>query len=316
MTSPLNFGVIGTGRHARALLDHATVFGPLRLAAWAVCPGGGDAEAAAALATRAGAAMRSWQAVTEDVSLAAVLLLGAPGTAIEAAEAALRGGRLVLCPPPAAPDEAALARLAIAERVGGGTLLLGGELAYGEAGSRALAAIRDPAFGTLRSLFLSVRQPRGDGPDILDVVGWETLDFVLAVLPGRVLRAQASGGALFGGAARDTLSALLLCDDGVVVTLELSRCLPATVPAPGLGEVEIEAVGTRQSVRVTPHAEAVRILGDHGVSAAPWLDPPVALMLRGLAAACAARPPSDLPRVAATLAAMALIRRCGGERET
>jgi predicted dehydrogenase len=306
MMSVLPVGVIGAGRHASALLDHATAFGQLRLAAWAASPDGSDADAAAACAVRAGAAPRLWQAVAGDPSLAAVLLLGSAGP--EAAEAALRAGRLVLCPPPAAPDDAALARLIAAERAGGGTLLLGGELAHGEAGSRALAAIRDPAFGALRTLFLSVHQPRGAGPDILEAAGWEALDFVLAVLPGRVVRAQATGGALFGGATRDTLSALLLCDDGVVVTLELSRCLPATIPAPGLGEVEIEAVGTRQSVRATPHAEAVRILGDRGVNAAPWLDPPVALMLRRLAAACETRPPSDLPRAAATLAVMTAIR--------
>jgi predicted dehydrogenase len=310
MTPPLCVGVIGAGRHARALLDHATAFAGLRLAAWAASPDGGDAAAAAALAVRAGAAPLAWREVAGDASLAAVLLLGAGGT--EAAEVALRAGALVLCPPPAAADEAALARLAAAERAGGGRLLLGGELAHGEAGSRALAAIRDPAFGTLRTLFLSVRQPRGPGPDMLDAAGWEALDFVLAALPGRVVRAQATGGALFGGTSRDTLAALLLCDDGVVVTLEMSRCLPATIPAPGPGEVEIEAVGTRQSVRATPHAEAVRIFGDRSVGAAPWLDPPVASMLHHLAAACAARPPSDLPRAAATLAAMTAIRRAAG----
>jgi len=308
MKPDLSVGVIGAGRHASALLDHATSFGRLRLAAWAASPEGNDAEPAAAFAARSGATLRLWQDVAHDASLTALLLLGAPGTAIAAAEIALGGGRLVLCPPPAATDETTLARLAAAERAGGGTLLLGGELAHGEAGSRALAAIHDPTFGAPLTLFLSIRQSRGAGPDILDALGWEALDFILAALPSRPARAQATGGTLFGADTRDTLSALLLCDDGVVATLDLARCLPATIPAPGLGEVEIEVVGTRQSVRATPHAEAVRILGDHHLAAAPWLDPPVASMLRAITAAHDARPPSDLPRTAAALGVMAMIR--------
>jgi len=301
-------GVIGAGHHAAALLDHATSFGRLRLAAWAASPDASDAELAAEFAARAGAARRPWQEVANDAALAALLLLGPPGSAAAAAEAGLRRGAIVLCPPPAAPDEATLSRLEAAERAGGGTLLVGGELAYGEAGSRALAAVRDPAFGALRTLFLSIRQPRADEEDVLETAGWEALDFALAALPGRLVRTQATGGTLFGGRSRDTLSALLLCDDGVVATLDLARCLPATIPAPGLGEVEFEAFGTRQSVRAIPHAEAVRILGDFGDSAAPWLDPPVALMLRAVTAAHDTRPPSDLPRAAATLAAMRAIR--------
>ena len=78
---------------------------------------------------------------------------------------------------------------------------------------------------------------------------------------------------------------LLRSAGDVVVTLELSRCLPPTLPAPGLGDVEIDAMGAAQAVRIVPNASALRIYRDDGLSAAPWLDAPVLAMLRALEAA-------------------------------
>jgi hypothetical protein len=75
---------------------------------------------------------------------------------------------------------------------------------------------------------------------------------------------------------------LLRSASEVVVTIELARCLPPSLPAPGLGEVEIEAMGAKQAVRAVPHAGAVRIHRDDGSAAVPWLNAPVLDLLRGL----------------------------------
>ena len=78
---------------------------------------------------------------------------------------------------------------------------------------------------------------------------------------------------------------LLRTTDDVVITIELSRCLPPTIAAPGLGEIEIEATGSAESVRITPHAGNIRVHRDDGPAAIPWLDAPVLGMLGALSAA-------------------------------
>ena len=61
------------------------------------------------------------------------------------------------------------------------------------------------------------------------------------------------------GAGRDRAGILLRSASDVVVTIELARCLPPSLPAPGLGEVEIEARGEKQAVRAGPALSATDV---------------------------------------------------------
>ncbi len=268
--SAIRLAVLGEGRAKDALRAHGAPLGRVRLVE-------GEADA--------------------------VLVLGpAEGRAATVA-AALAAGRIVLCPPPVARDAGELQLLRAAQRQGGGRLLPAGEIAHSEAGRRALAAIRSEEFGALRSLYVSIRQARGGDGDVLDVLGWESLDFVLAAMPGEIERVRLNAGALFG-AARDTAVLLLRGADEVVATVELSRCLPASLAAPGLGEVEIEAMGAAQSVHAVPLAAAVRVHRDDGVRHAPWLDAPVLGMLRMLEAAMDSATPDGMDGVARAVSVM------------
>jgi len=245
----IEVGIIGSGPHARALFEHGAPFGRIRL--------------------------------VEGSASHAVLVFAPAGERLAPVLAALRAGKIVLCPPPIALTTAELSEIAAAAKSGRGRLLSGGEIVHSEAGRRGLAAMRAPDFGSLRSLYLAIRQPRGGTDDVLDALGWEALDFILDALPAGVSQVRINGGALFGS-VRDTVVLLLRGDDDAVVTAELSRCLPPTLPAPGLGEVEIEAIGAHQAVRIEPQASAVRIYGDTTVAAVPWLDAPVLAMLRAV----------------------------------
>ncbi len=274
--SPIRLAVLGEGPARDALRAHAAPLGRIRLVA-----------------------------DNED----AVLVLGSPKSRAALVAGALAAGRIVLCPPPAARNAAELALIQSAQRQGGGKLLPAGEIAHSEAGRRALAAIRAAEFGPLRALYLSIRQPRGGNGDVLAALGWEALDFVFAAMPGNFERVRINAGTLFG-AARDTAVLLLRRTDEVVATVELSRCLPESLPAPGLGEVEIEAMGAAQSIHALPLAAAVRVHRDDGVRLAPWLDAPVLGMLRTLEAAM------DDPRtagdgVARAARAVAVMERLG-----
>ena len=277
MNNPIPFGVIGAGRHAQALTDHAAPLGRFVL---------GRPEA-------------DWRAV---------LVLGDPAQRAARVIESLRAERVVICPPPLAMTATELDRIAAAR----GKLLICGELAHTEAGLRAVQLIRAAEFGPLRSLYLSIRQQRRQSDaDVLDELGWEALDFVLAVAGSGVRHVHATSATLFGSArAPDSAVILLRTQQDAVVTIELSRCLPATLPAPGLGEIEIEAIGAHQSVLIEPHATAVRIYGDQAVAAAPWLDAPVIAMLRQAAALIdGAKPEFDpLQRQRQALATMTAIR--------
>ncbi len=246
--------LVGDGPHAQALRGHQ---GPLgRVSLVADLPDGAD-----------------WQAAVADPSVRAVLAFGVE--AAQVASAALSAGKIAVCGPDLARDAAAVAALPP------GILLCGGEIVHGEATRRALAAIADPAFGPLRSLYLAIRQPRGTPGDVIEALGPEALEAVLAAIPDEIVQVRVNAGALFG-AERDSAVILLRSASDVVVTIELARCLPPSLPAPGLGEVEIEAMGARQAVRAVPHAGAVRIHRDTGSAAVPWLNAPVLDLLRGL----------------------------------
>ena len=278
MTSPISLAIRGDGAMARTLHGHGAPLGRIRLVdpahpATAVLIDLPDAERPAAVVT------------------------------------ALRAGAVVLCPPPVAHTAAQLEVMVAAARAGGGRLLPAGEIAHGAAGHRGLTAIASPDFGALRAMYLAIRQPRGAGPDVLDALLPEALDAVLSAVPGPFVSVRVNAGALFGP-VRDTSVILLQSAAGVVVTIELSRCLPPTLPACGLGEVEIDAMGAYQAVRIVPQTGAVRIHRDDATTLAPWLDAPVLAMLAALEAAID-RPdaaPDGLARAEAALTLTARIR--------
>jgi hypothetical protein len=263
--------LVGDGPHAQALRGHQ---GPLgRVSLVADLPDGAP-----------------WQAAVANPAVRAVLAFGAE--AAQVASAALLAGKIAVCGPELARDAAAVAALPP------GILLCGGEIVHGEATRRALAAMADPEFGPLRSLYLAIRQPRGMPGDVIEALGPEALEAVLAAIPDEIVQVRVNAGALFG-AERDSAVILLRSASDVVVTIELARCLPPSLPAPGLGEVEIEAMGAKQAVRAVPHAGAVRIHRDTGSAAVPWLNAPVLDLLRGLEAPVDGR--ARLVRVAKVL---------------
>jgi predicted dehydrogenase len=309
MNGMIDVGIIGAGPHARSLLDHQAPLGRIRLAGIAASPDGADMASTADLAARAGIAVLDWTALAVAPALRAILVFAPACERVAPVLTALRAGMIVLCPPPIALSTAELAEITAAEASGGGRILCGGEIVHSQAGRRGLAAMRAPEFGPLRSLYLAIRQPRGGPGDVLDALGWEALDFIGAALPAGVSQVRVNGGALFGS-VRDTVVLLLRGGDDAVATVELSRCLPPTLPAPGLGEVEIEAFGAHQAVRIEPQASAVRICTDTTLASVPWLDAPVLAMLRAVehAADHVADREASLPRAAQALATMTAIR--------
>jgi predicted dehydrogenase len=252
MMAPISVAVVGDGPISQQLRDHGVPLGRVRLAA----ANGFSAS----------------QAVLVD--------LPADARAVAVA-AALRAGKIVLCPPPVALAEAELAAIAEASRAGGGRLLPAGEIAHCEAGRHGFAAVHAPEFGALRSLYVAIRQPQGAGGDVIDELLPEALDAVLALVPDPFDAVRMNATSLFG-AARDTAVILLRGGGDVVVTMELSRCLPPTLPATGLGEVEIDVIGAARAVRIVPQASAVRLFRDDRLAAIPWVDPPVLAMLRAI----------------------------------
>jgi predicted dehydrogenase len=264
-------GIIGNGAQARALLDHQAPLGRFRLAAFAAGPG----EAA-------GDGARPWQEVAADPAIAALLVDVPRIGELAIVQAGLAAGKIVVCSPAPArgADELGILRQAMIR--GGGTMLPCGELTHGEATRRGLAVMADPAFGRITSIYLAIRQPRGSG-DVIANLAPEVAGFVTAAIEDDITAVRVNAGRLFGP-ERDSAVILLRSAGEAVVTIELSRCLPASLPAPGLGEVEIEVVGTGQAVRITPLDSAVRIYRDDGYAVRPWLNAPVLEMLRDIAA--------------------------------
>ena len=265
-------GIIGNGAQARALLDHQAPLGRFRLAAFAAGPGPGEV---------AGDGARPWQEVAADPAIAALLVDVPLFGELEIVQAGLAAGKIVVCSPAPARGTEDLGILRQAMIRGGGTLLPCGELTHGEATRRGLVAMADPAFGRITSIYLAIRQPRGPGDVIADLAP-EVVGFVTAAIQDDITAVRVNAGPLFGP-ERDSAVILLRSAGEAVVTIELSRCLPASLPAPGLGEVEIEAIGLGQAVRITPLDSAVRIHRDDGYAVRPWLNAPVLEMLRDIA---------------------------------
>ncbi len=287
----ISLGIIGDGLHAQALRGHGAPLGSIRLV---------DTPD------------RFWRDIAEDTTLTAVLV-DLPGEAgFAAILAALKSGKTVISGPAPARTIDDLARLRTATIRGSGTLLPCAELTHGEAARRGLAAIADPAFGKLTSLYIAIRQPRGPG-DVLEDLAPEAVAFINAAIPDDFPSVRVNAGALFGG-ERDSAVILLRSENDVVVTIELAKCLPASLPAPGLGEVEIDAIGTQQAIRITPNDSAVRIHRDDGSDARPWLDAAVLAMLRNVERAASGLPEVAgwLRRAARNRAVLAAIRAAAG----
>lgn len=276
MTAAIPIGVIGAGGHAQELLRHAAPLADLQVTHCAPAPGDADSDRSLEFARRFGAAFApEWRVVVEDRRVPAVLVLGEMAGRAEIVIAALNAGKVVLCPFPAARDAAALAEVAQARIKGHGMLLTLGEIAGTAAGAGALASLQQGRLGTVHSIWAGVRGRRTDaaGQGVVEQHGWPVLDFLLAAVREPVARVHATLATLFGpGPQEDTALILLRFEGGPVATVELSRCLPPSMPVPTMGEVEIEAIGAREVVRIEPYNSAVRVFADTGVSTRPWVD--------------------------------------------
>jgi hypothetical protein len=77
----------------------------------------------------------------------------------------------------------------------------------------------------------------------------------------------------------------------VIATVELSHCLPPTIPVTGLGEMEAEIIGADQVVRINPGMANLSVYRNTKVEVRPWVDDPIVAMLDHLVAVCGK--PSD-----------------------
>jgi predicted dehydrogenase len=116
----IHLAIAGNGPLTRALRSHGAPFGRVRLTEEA------------------------------DPAVAAVLIDLPPAARAAATAAALRAGKLVLCPPPVTITAAELEAITTSAQEGGGRLLPAGEISHCAAGRRGLAAITAPEFGALR----------------------------------------------------------------------------------------------------------------------------------------------------------------------
>lgn len=298
MISSIAVGVVGANRRARALTQHFAPFRGIRLSRWAASPGAQDESHACALARDARVQFTpNWEAIAQDPALTAVLILSDVPEKTAAVTACLSAGKVVFCPPPVAVKSADLDLISTAQQRGGGLFLSSGEISHTPAGGRALQLITNGELGTLHSIYAAIRLPRGNtsiAQGVIFELGWEVLDFLLASLSAPVRQVYAVGGHLFeSGPEEDTAITILRFEDNVIATVELSRCLPLAIPSAGLGEVEIEAIGSRQVVRIEPYNTSVRVYGDHYASIRPWIDNPMISMMDELVAAVDGK----LPRV-------------------
>lgn len=284
MSRSVPIGIVGAGRHAQALAGHDAPLPGARVSRWAPSPCGHDRDRATALAERIGAEFSAdWEAVAGDPSLPAVLVLSSdPGKRV-VLDRALSTGKVVLSPLPSVTSETDVDGVAAAQARGRGVLLAPSALRHTAAGTSALKMVADGEFGTLHSVHAAGRFPWGDRgqgrPGVLEDAGWEIFDFLLAVTPAPVLRVHAQTGALFGSHDEDTAVLVIRFEDDVIATIELSRCLPPSIPTTPPGEIEVELIGSRQAVRLQPYATALSLFGATAVRC-PWVDDPVISMVR------------------------------------
>jgi predicted dehydrogenase len=260
---------------------------------YAPAPNGDDQAHCAELARHFKAEfVPDWRAVTEDPSVSAVLIFGAPAGRLEVLISALRAGKVVLCPFPAAPDATSLRAVSEARAEGGGILLMLGEIAGTAAGAHMLDALRSERLGVPHSIWAAIRSRRSTIPaqDVIEQHGWPVLDFLLTAISETPARVHATLAHLFeSGPHPDTAVILLRFERPLIATIELSRCLPASMAVPPSGELEIEVIGSRGVVRIEPYNTTVRVYSDTGVSARPWVDGAVVRTLPQVIAAVESR---------------------------
>ncbi|HLN14141.1 MAG TPA: Gfo/Idh/MocA family oxidoreductase [bacterium] len=308
-------GVVGGGAHAAVLADHGVPLPQARIARWAAGGDSRDRAAASALAEGLGVPFSAdWDAVVRDPALRGILVLTPDRARPAIVAAALSAGKAVLCPAPAAENTDELGRIADARRRGGGVLMTGGALRHTPGGRTALAAVADGGLGALQTVYVAVRLPRPDlAPDprgVLDRVGWEVADFLAAASAAPLVRVQALAGSLFDGGPEPDSAVLLLRFGGdVLATVELSRCLPRSLPT-SVADVEIELVGTGDAIHVDPYRTAVRVYRDEGSTPYPWVDAPILSMVAELAAGIEepAAVPDALPALERTIQVMEAAR--------
>jgi predicted dehydrogenase len=242
----------------------------IRVMQWAPSPGGDDHTHCARLARHFNARFaREWRTVTDNPGLPAIVVFGTAAPRIEAIAAALTAGKFVMCPFPIAPDTSSLAMVAEARGRGGGILLTIDEIASTAAGARLLETLQSRRIGKLHSIWAATRSRRVTmaDADVTEQHGWPLLDFLLMVTSAPPLRVHSTAAHLFEpGPHPDTAVVLLRFEEEMVATLEMARCLCPLMPVPSEGEVEVEAVGKREVVRIEPYNAAVRVYGDRGVS--------------------------------------------------
>jgi len=322
MTSPISVGVIGANRYAASLAEHAAPLSHARVVAVAPSPSGRDRTAAAALARALGAAFaRDCDAVARDPALAVVLVASDDPGRAAGAEAALASGKIVVCPAPAATTTEALDRLSAASARGRGVLLAAGEIRHTPAGAHAVRMAAGGELGVLHSAYAAARLPipggGSDGVSVLDRPGWDVLDALCAALPHPLRRVQATLTSLFG-AREDTAVVVARLEHDVIVTIELSRCLPASIPTVPQGEVEIEIIGTGQALRIEPYRTAVRFFGEREAASLPWVDEPVLSMLHEAVRVAAGETPrpNHLEHARRVLAFMQAVRASAARGDT
>lgn len=286
MTLPVPVGVIGASRRAAALADYEAPLRGARIVRWTPSRCRRDESRAAAQAERVGAGfVPDWEALADDPAIPAVLVASDDPARLRVVEAALSAGKIVGSLVPVATEAAELDRLAAA-LARGGILVPAGMVRHTPAGKHALRILAQGELGTLHSIYAAVRFPRGlqaeRGQTILEEAGWEVFDFLLSVTPAAVQRVHAHSAALFGTGPDDTAVLTVRFEDGVIASLELSRCLPSSIPAPQ-GDIEIELIGSRQAVRVVPGASAVQVFQE-GAAVRPWVEDPVISIVEELAA--------------------------------
>jgi predicted dehydrogenase len=310
MSRPLPIGVIGAARSAQAIADHDAALPGARVSRWAPSPCGQDRARAAGLAERTGAEFSTdWEAVARDPALRALLILSSDPGRGAAVEVALSAGKVVLSPLPLVTTQEEVDRLAAAQARGRGVLLAPSALRYTPAGSTTLRMVADGEFGTLQSLYAGGRFPREDraqgGPGVLEEAGWEVFDFLLAAAPAPIARVHAQTGALFGPGTVDTATLIIRFEDNMVATIDLSRCLPPSIPTAPRGEIEVELIGSRQAVRLEPYATSLTLFGPRAIHR-PWVDDPVVAMVRDVvrAASGEADPGDGVARLRRAMALM------------
>jgi predicted dehydrogenase len=272
MTSALSVGIIVGGDHGAELIAHGAPYQDIAIKA---CAAVGDEalRQARSLADHfAVPLLAGWQAMVSDPAVPAIVILADLPHRGEIAAAALQAGKTVLCAFPPAIDPASLSVLVRAKGSGGGRLMTYGAIVDSAAGTDALQALHDGRLGKLHSLWAAARVPRhaGDAGGVLDQLGWQMIEFVLAAIESPIMRVHVEAATLFDPRSNtDTVVALLRFADDVVCTIELSRCLPESVPSGAMGEVEIEAIGARGVVRIEPGRSVVQIHGGRGITMRP-----------------------------------------------